>query len=38
MKYTNRILKIEKISVDNIAKKYNTPAYCYSYNRLKKFH
>ena len=36
MKYTNRILKIEKISVDNIAKKYNTPAYCYSYNQLKK--
>ena len=36
MKYTNKILKIEKVSVDNIAKRYNTPAYCYSYFQLKK--
>ena len=36
MKYNNKILKIEKLSVDNIAKKFNTPAYCYSYAQLKK--
>ena len=36
MKYINKILKIEKVSVDNIAKKFNTPAYCYSYAQLKK--
>ena len=36
MKYTNKILKIEKVNVDDIAKKFNTPAYCYSYARLKK--
>ena len=36
MKYINKILKIEKVSVDSIAKKYNTPSYCYSYNQLKK--
>ena len=36
MKYTNNLLKIEKVSIDNIAKKFNTPAYCYSYSQLKK--
>ena len=36
MKYIKKILKIEKISVNNIAKKFNTPTYCYSYNQLKK--
>ena len=36
MKYIGKILKIEKISVDHIAKKYHTPSYCYSYNQLKK--
>ena len=36
MKYSNKILKIENVSVDNIAKRFNTPAYCYSYNQLKK--
>ncbi len=35
MKYINKKLTIEKISVENIAKKYGTPAYCYSYNQLK---
>ena len=36
MIYNKRKLTIEKISVQNIAKKYNTPTYCYSYNQLKK--
>ena len=36
MKYNKRKLTIERISVQNIAKKYNTPTYCYSYNQLKK--
>ena len=36
MRYVNKILKIEKISTEHIAKKFSTPSYCYSYNRLKK--
>ncbi len=36
MKYINKKLTIEKVSIQNIAKKYSTPAYCYSYNQLKK--
>ena len=36
MKYINKKLSIEKVSVDKIAKKYGTPSYCYSYNQLKK--
>jgi len=36
MKYINNNLKIEKIKVQDIAKKYGTPTYCYSYARLKK--
>ena len=36
MRYKNKKLLIENISVQNIAKKFNTPAYCYSYNRLKE--
>ena len=35
MKYTNKKLQIEKVSLQNIARKYGTPAYCYSYNQLK---
>jgi diaminopimelate decarboxylase len=35
MKYINKKLTIEKISVQNIANKYGTPAYCYSYKQLK---
>ena len=35
MKYKNKEITIEKVSVQNIAKKYGTPAYCYSYNKLK---
>ena len=36
MKYINNKLKIENIFIHNIAKKYNTPTYCYSYKRLKE--
>jgi len=36
MRYINKKLTIEKISVESIAKKYGTPAYCYSYNKLRE--
>jgi diaminopimelate decarboxylase len=36
MKYIDNKLKIEKVKVQDIAKKYGTPTYCYSYDRLKK--
>ena len=36
MKYHKKKLLIENISVENIAKKYGTPAYCYSYKLLKE--
>jgi diaminopimelate decarboxylase len=36
MKYINKKLTIEKMSIQNIAKKYGTPAYCYSYKQLKE--
>ena len=36
MKYINKNLSIEKISLKNIAKKYGTPTYCYSYSKLKE--
>ena len=36
MKYINKKLKIEKVSVQNIAKKYGTPAYCYSFAKLRE--
>ena len=36
MKYINKNLIIEKVSVQNIAKKFGTPAYCYSFDQLKK--
>ena len=35
MKYNNKKLTIDKVSIQNIAKKYSTPTYCYSYNQLK---
>lgn len=35
MKYINKKLSIEKIKVEDIAKKFGTPIYCYSYKRLK---
>ena len=36
MKYLKKKLTIENVKVDHIAKKYGTPAYCYSYLELKK--
>ena len=36
MKYINKKLKIEKVSLENIAKKFGTPTYCYSYKQLKE--
>ena len=35
MKYIKKKLIIDNISVQNIAKKFNTPTYCYSYSQLK---
>ncbi len=35
MIYINKKLRIENINLENIAQKYGTPAYCYSYNQLK---
>ena len=36
MKYINKSLSIEKIKVQNIAKKFGTPIYCYSHKKLKE--
>ena len=36
MKYIDNNLTIEKVKVQNLAKKFNTPIYCYSYKRLKE--
>jgi diaminopimelate decarboxylase len=36
MKYINKSLSIEKVKVQNLAKKFNTPIYCYSYKQLKE--
>ena len=36
MKYINKKLSIEKVAVENIAKRYKTPTYCYSYRQLKE--
>ena len=36
MKYIKKKLTIENVKVDYIAKKYGTPAYCYSYSKLKR--
>ena len=36
MKYINKKLSIEKHYFQNIAKKYNTPTYCYSYSKLRE--
>jgi diaminopimelate decarboxylase len=35
MKYINNNLSVEKIKVEDIAKKFGTPTYCYSYKKLK---
>jgi len=36
MKFINNKLRIEGAIIENIAKKYKTPAYCYSYKQLKE--
>ena len=36
MKYINKNFIIEKVKVSNIAKKFGTPTYCYSYKKLKQ--
>ena len=36
MKYINKSLSIEKVKIQDIAKKFGTPTYCYSYQQLKK--
>ena len=36
MKYINNSFTIEKVKAQNLAKKFNTPIYCYSYKRLKE--
>jgi len=36
MKYINNCLTIEKVRVRDIAKKFGTPIYCYSYKKLKE--
>ena len=35
MKYINKSLIIEKVKIQDLAKKFVTPAYCYSYKELK---
>jgi diaminopimelate decarboxylase len=36
MKYINKNFLIEKVKVKDIAKKFSTPIYCYSYKQLKE--
>ena len=36
MKYINKCLTIERVNVQDIAKQFGTPAYCYSYEQLKE--
>ena len=36
MKYINKSLTIEKIKALDIAKKFGTPIYCYSYKQLRE--
>tara|TARA_B110001450_G_scaffold250639_1_gene269606 strand:+ start:12 stop:1226 length:1215 start_codon:yes stop_codon:yes gene_type:complete len=36
MKYINKRLTIEKVKVQDLAKKFGTPIYCYSFNKLKE--
>ena len=36
MEYINKKLTIEKVKVQDIAKRFGTPAYCYSYSQLKE--
>ena len=36
MRYINKKLTIEKLSVETIARRYGTPTYCYSFERFSK--
>ena len=36
MEYLKKKLIIEKVSLQEIARKFNTPTYCYSYKKLKE--
>ncbi len=36
MKYLNKKLRIENITIEKIAKRYGTPTYCYSYSKLRE--
>ena len=36
MKYIKKKLTIDKITIEEIAKKFDTPTYCYSYSQLKE--
>ena len=36
MKYNNKKLTIENVNFQSLAKKFGTPAYCYSYSKLKE--
>ncbi len=36
MNYIGKNFSIERVKAINIAKKYGTPIYCYSYNKIKK--
>ena len=35
MKYINKNFYIEKVKIENLAKRFDTPIYCYSYKKLK---
>jgi len=35
MKYINKNFSIEQVKVQNLARKFSTPIYCYSYKQLK---
>ena len=36
MKYINKGLVIERVNVKDLANKFGTPTYCYSFNKLKE--
>ena len=36
MKYKGKNFFIEDVKASTLAKKYSTPLYCYSYNKLKE--
>ena len=36
MKYISNNFFVEKVSSKKLAKKFDTPLYCYSYEKLKK--